>query len=67
MVRHYKVSGYLAFGSYGEKLPSTTEPARGEVPQLPHFAEARRSARRGRRGSRGRPAPASGLGRQAFV
>ena len=33
MVTHYKVSGHLACGSHGEKLPATTELAKSQIIQ----------------------------------
>lgn len=56
MVMHYKVSGHLACGSHGEKLPSTTELAKVKCRncrKTEAFTEARRSARNAaRRASR---------------
>jgi len=48
MVMHYKVSGHLACGSHGEKLPSTTDLAKVKCRncrKTEAFTEARRTAR----------------------
>ena len=49
MVTHYKVSGHLACGSHGEKLPSTTELSKVKCRNCRKtevFTEARRNSRR---------------------
>ncbi len=48
MVMHYKVSGHLACGSHGEKLPSTTELNKVKCRncrKTEAFTEARRTTR----------------------
>ncbi len=48
MVMHYKVSGHLACGSHGEKLPSTTELNKVKCRNCRKtevFTEARRTTR----------------------
>lgn len=48
MVTHYKVSGHLACGTHGEKLPSTTELGKVKCRNCRKtdvFTDARRNAR----------------------
>lgn len=48
MVMHYKVSGHLACGSHGAKLPSTTDLAKVKCRncrKTEAFTEARRTSR----------------------